>query len=238
MITYAGGSIPIEGGFDSFNAVEIHQAQVRITNTSLLDNASGLASGTRNGRGPNDAAVIYVIGAQPVLVNNVLQDNAGAAISINANSLTEQYRSDYGRSTGVIDRFTQFDDNYGPLIRLNKLGNNTLNGMLVRGGTLDTASIWDDTDIVHVVQSEIAVTNYAANGGLRLQSSSTQSLVVKLLGATAGFTATGTPLDNTNRIGGTLQIIGSAGHPVVLTSLHDSTVGAGLAPAISRTTRP
>jgi len=230
LITYAGGSIPIEGGFDSFNAIEIHQAQVRITNSSLLSNASGKSSGTRNGRGANDAAVIYVIDAQPVLVNNIVQNNQGAAISVNVNSLNNALTPDWGRSTGVIDSFTQFADNYGPLVRLNKLGNNSINGMLVRGGTLNTASIWDDTDIVHVVESEIDTTNYATNGGLRLQSNSTQSLVVKLLGASAGFTATGVASNITDRIGGTLQIIGTAGHPVVLTSLYDNNVGAGLTP--------
>ena len=230
LITYAGGSIPIEGGFDSFNAVEIHQAQVRITNTSLLNNADGKSAGTRNGRGANDSAVVYVVDAQPVIVNDILQNNLGSAISINANALNDQLTPDWGRSTGVIDAFSQFADNYGPLVRLNKLGNNSLNGMLVRGGTLNTASIWDDTDIVHVVKDQITATNFATNGGLRLQSSSTQSLVIKFGSGASGFTATGTASNITDRIGGTVQVLGTAGHPVVMTALADDTVGAGLTP--------
>ena len=54
---------------------------------------------------------------------------------------------------------------------------------------------------------------------------------MKLLGATAGFTATGTPLEITDRIGGTVQVLGQPGHPVILTSLNDNTVGAGLDPS-------
>ena len=37
----------------------------------------------------------------------------------------------------------------------------------------------------------------------------------------------GIPLDIADRIGGTLQIIGTSAHPVILTSLNDDTVGAG-----------
>ena len=72
--------------------------------------------------------------------------------------------------------------------------------------------------------------NLDTYGGLRLESSTTASLVVKLSGANAGFTATGTLLEITDRVGGTLQVIGQPGHPVVLTSLADDTVGAGFDP--------
>src|SRR5690606_16458978 len=84
--------------------------------------------------------------------------------------------------------------------------------------------------IVHVVRGTITVPNFHTYGGLRLQSSPTESLVVKLAGPNAGFTATGTPLDIEDRIGGSLQINGVPGFPVVLTSLNDGTVGAGLRP--------
>ncbi len=100
--------------------------------------------------------------------------------------------------------------------------------MEVRGATLDTQSVWDDTDIVHVLQSNIDIPNFESTGGLELKSSPTQSLVVKLAGQEAGFTAGGQPLDISNRIGGTLQILGMPGHPVVLTALGDNTVGAGV----------
>ena len=227
-ITYAGGVTPIEGGFASFNAVEIYQATVRIADSVLENNAGGADTTNRNGRGSNAAATIYVLGAQPVIVNNIFRKNAGDVISINANSLNAVNVPDWGRSTGPIGRFSQFDDNFGPLVRLNVLDSNDLNAMEVRGGTLDTQSIWDDTDIVHVLQSNIDIPNFESMGGLELKSSPTQSLVVKLSGSTAGFTADGTPLDISNRIGGALQVLGAPGHPVILTSLRDNTVGAGV----------
>ena len=34
----------------------------------------------------------------------------------------------------------------------NRLTNNSLNGMEVRGETLTTETVWDDTDIAHIVQ--------------------------------------------------------------------------------------
>ncbi len=72
--------------------------------------------------------------------------------------------------------------------------------MVVRGGQLTTEGVWDDTDIVHVVQSEIVVPDYHVYGGLRLTSAPAESLVVKLDGTNAGFTATGTPLDNADEL--------------------------------------
>ncbi len=104
---------------------------------------------------------------------------------------------------------------------------------MVRGEELSTESVWDDTDIVHVLQGEIAVGNHHTYSGLRLQSSNSESLVVKLNGDTAGFTATGKPLDIVDRIGGTVQVLGTPGFPVVLTHLADDTVG----PDMRRTAR-
>ncbi len=103
--------------------------------------------------------------------------------------------------------------------------------MAVRGGLLTVDGVWDDTDIVHVVTSTISVTNQQSlTGTLRLQSSPTESLVVKLLGTNVGLLAGGTVSDVTDRLGGSLQIIGTPGHAVVLTSLKDDSVGAGLTP--------
>ncbi|OHB78686.1 MAG: hypothetical protein A2W31_00905, partial [Planctomycetes bacterium RBG_16_64_10] len=124
------------------------------------------------------------------------------AININANSLNHFFVVDQGRSTGPVDLITQFGDNQGPLIRNNHLDNNRLNGMVVRGGPLTTQGVWDDTDIVHVVLDEIFVPDFHTFGGLRLESSPTESLVVKLSGLRAGFTSTGRPLDIDDRIGG------------------------------------
>ncbi|OYV88062.1 MAG: hypothetical protein B7Z73_09260, partial [Planctomycetia bacterium 21-64-5] len=232
-LSYGGGSVPVGGSFDDFNVIEIHQAQVRITNSTLANNADGYDStsgGRPGGYGENDSAVIYVLGAQPVIADNVIENNSGSAISINADSLTANVVADWGRSTGPLDALT--GTNYGPFISGNKLGNNNINGMLIRGGTLTTNSVWDDTDIVHVLAPTPGNPNVAItvpnNLTLRLQSTPTASLVVKMQGA--GLTAGGTPSDITDRTGGTLQILGQPGHPVVLTSLNDSTVGAGLTP--------
>ncbi|TVS14569.1 MAG: hypothetical protein EA424_18950, partial [Planctomycetaceae bacterium] len=232
VVTYGGGEIPIAGGFARFNAIEVQQADFRMTRSLVQNNASGLETNDpqRNGRLSNEATAIFVRGAQPVIVDNVIRNNQGAAIHINANSLNSQAVVDSGRSTGPADRFAEFDDNYGPLIRMNRLANNDLNGLHVRGAMLTVAGVWDDTDIVHVVQDEIMVVNQYVDGGLRLQSSPRESLVVKLDGDTAGFTASGTPMDIDDRIGGSLQILGTVGHPVVLTSLYDCTVGAGFRP--------
>lgn len=228
VITFGGGGSPIEGQFTTFNAVEIRQADVRLTNSVIARNAQGFAPDDRNGRGTNAAAAVFVRGAQPIIVNNIFRSNAGDAININADSLNALAVIDYGRSTGTANSFNQFNDNFGPLVRLNVLSNNDINGMAVRGATLTTASVWDDTDIVHVLRNEIVVPDFhTSQGTLRLQSSPTASLVIKLFGAQAGFTASGRPLDIDDRIGGSLQVLGTPGHQVIMTSLADSTVGAG-----------
>ncbi|MFM7076095.1 MAG: leishmanolysin-related zinc metalloendopeptidase, partial [Planctomycetaceae bacterium] len=103
-------------------------------------------------------------------------------------------------------------------------------GVVVRGEQILVDSVWDDTDLVHVVASEITVDNFHTATGLRLESQSNASLVVKLAGPSAGFTATGTPGSIDDRIGGTVQVIGQPGYPVVLTSLFDDSVGASLDP--------
>ncbi len=234
VIAYAGGTSRIEGGFAGFNAVEVHQADVRIAHSKFEFNADGLGGlpspTNRAGRGPNDSSTIFIRGAQPIIVSNTLINNAGAALSINVNALNATPRGDRGRTTGTVSLATGVTDNVGPLIRLNRLGGNDINGMTVRGGTLTTQSVWDDTDIVHVVRNEIIVPDFHTYGGLRLQSSPQESLVVKLLGARAGFTATGQELDIEDRIGGSVQIVGQPRFPVVLTSLADDSVGAGFTP--------
>ncbi len=234
VIAFGGGVVPTaataSGGSDSFNAVEIHQADVRIANSLITDNADGNASGDRFGRGNNEAAAIYVRGAQPILVDNQIVGNAGPAININADALQFETQVDRGRSIGAVARYSQFDDNRGPLIRLNQLDDNTINGLNVRGEELSTQSVWDDSDIVHVLNGEITVGNHHTYSGLRLQSNVSESLVVKVKGAPSGFTATGKPLDIVDRIGGTIQVIGLPGYPVVITHFADDSVGAGFTP--------
>ena len=60
----------------------------------------------------------------------------------------------------------------GPLVDGNHLLGNGLNGMRIRGETLTTETVWDDTDIVHILQSEVVIPDFHTVGGLRLQSRS------------------------------------------------------------------
>ncbi|GIX00190.1 MAG: hypothetical protein KatS3mg111_3522 [Pirellulaceae bacterium] len=235
LITYGGGVTSVPGGFAGFNAIEVHQSRARIANSTIENNASGKGGNQdslRVGRGSHDASVIFVRGSQPIIVNNIIQNNSAtgtAVISIDANSLKAVPLQDWGRETGRSDRMAGGTGNHGPLVRENKLALNGLNGMRVRGATLTTESVWDDTDIVHILESEIVVPDFHTYGGLRLQSSANESLVVKL-GNGAGITASGLPLDIPDRIGGSLQILGTPGFPVFMTSLRDDSVGTGFRP--------
>ncbi|MFV2068448.1 MAG: DVUA0089 family protein, partial [Pirellulales bacterium] len=236
QISFGGGLTRVEGSFAGFNAIEIHQADVRIAHSLIEQNAYGLggqSERSRGGRGENAAGAIFVIGSQPVLFDNTIRGTTGyraGAITINVNSLNAQLVSDWGRATGPIDRLTGLGDNQGPLVRDNRLADNSINGMVVRGGTLTTESVWDDTDIVHVLYDEIDVPDLHTFGGLRLESSPTESLVIKAWGKNAGFTTTGRALDIDDRIGGMLHVVGQPGRPVVMTSLADDSVGAGFDP--------
>ncbi|WP_417375975.1 Calx-beta domain-containing protein [Gimesia maris] len=236
LITNAGGDTPLDNGFAQFNPIEVQQADVRLTNSVFENNAGGFDTDEqnnfddRNGRGINESATIFVRDAQPIIVNNTFRNNAGTVLSIDVNSLNSEYHDDYGTTTGWLDAFDTFAENQGVLVRLNRMENNGLNGMKVRGGILTTESVWDDTDIVHVLLDEVLVDQHHTYSGLRLKSSQDADLVVKLAGEDAGFTASGIPLDSEDRIGGTVQVIGQPEHPVILTSLNDDSVGASLTP--------
>lgn len=231
-IAYAGGSTRIEGGFASFNPIEVHQADFRLTNSRIEQSATGTESSTspsRTGRGSNGAAAIFVRGAQPIIVNNRIYDNDGAALNVDVNSLNHEYVTDRGRSTGELGLVGEFLENQGPLVKANQLSRNAINGMFVRGQTITTQSVWDDTDMVHVVPNTITADNFHTYGGLRLKSGATESLVVKFGGGTgsAGLNATGTPSDYASRIGGSIQVMGQPNFPVIMTSIADDSVGAG-----------
>jgi hypothetical protein len=244
VLAFGGGVTRVPGGFANFNVLEIHQAQARVANSTFEFNTDGVREldqvddPDRVGRGVNAPGVIFIRGAQPVIINNLIRNYPATvaefnpAITINVNALNSDLVTDWGRTTGELDRFNQMLDNQGPLFRNNILvndetNNGALHGMMVRGNVLTTAGVWDDTDIVHILMNEVLVPDFHSKGGLRLESSPTESLVIKLRGADAGFTASGRPLDIDDRIGGSLRIIGQPGHPVILTSLADDSAAAG-----------
>ena len=261
-IAFGGGTTREIGTFATFNAIELHQGELRLTDSVLESNATGVpnaatgdgsqANDLRGDFSTNEIGVIFVRGAQPIIVNNIIRDNwSGSqqlgvtaedipAINIDVNSLNADYVSDSGRRTVanfpgganarrfdvpvVIDGLT---DNQGPWIDGNVLENNDINGMVIRGGTVTAAGVWDDTGITHVLTEEILVPDTHITGGLRLESSAYESLVVKAFGDDARIRAIGRPLDITDRIGGMVHIVGQPRHPVIITSALDCTEGAG-----------
>ncbi|MFM8893373.1 MAG: hypothetical protein ACKOTB_17470, partial [Planctomycetia bacterium] len=156
-VGFGGGTSPIEGRIASFNVFEAHQADLRLANSRVENNATGFSSadGIRTGRGTHAAATIFVRGSQPTIVGNDFRDNRGTLISINANALDDRLQGDPGRSTGAIARFRGFDDNFGALVRNNRISytidaaagrpaGGATTGMEVRGEELTVEGVWDD----------------------------------------------------------------------------------------------
>ncbi|MDZ4850413.1 MAG: tandem-95 repeat protein [Pirellulaceae bacterium] len=268
ILAYGGGVTRLDGTFRSFNILELQQGTARVANSTFEFNANGVGGQgptDRFGRLANEQAVVFVRGSSPIFINNVFQNNStgatgltrSSAITIDSNSLNNQFQGDRGRQSGMIDRITTLDFNRGPLFRGNSLDFNDLNGLKIRADNrarntsanvlsideltsdgLTVESVWDDTDMVHILFDGIFVSNLAHASGLRLQSLPTESLIVKVSGAGsnfdalrgAGFTAGGIKSSIDDRVGGTIHAIGQPGFPVIITSLQDDTVGAGLRP--------
>jgi hypothetical protein len=270
VFAYAGGSSRIEGTFKAFSTIELQQADARIAHSVFENNANGMGGqgpidrlgrpanenypfGNNNSRG----STLFIRGSQPVILGNIFQNNAGSAMTIDANSMDAKLRGDSGRQSGLVDRDVTLDHNRGPLFRDNELFNNSINGLEIRADAttnnrneevlavrdlqrnlMTTESIWDDTDIVHVLFDSITVSNLEHSGGLRLQSAINESLVIKMEGQGSNFdkergtgiTATGRFGSATDRVGGTVHVLGQPGFPVVFTSLRDDSVGAGTQP--------
>ncbi|MEM9826371.1 MAG: tandem-95 repeat protein [Planctomycetota bacterium] len=143
--------------------------------------------------------------------------------------MTDEAISDRGRSTGAADQFVGRLANQGPLIQENQINAHAINGLEIRGEIVTRDTVWDDTGITHVVEQPIYSLTGSFGGALRLRSAVNQSLVVKF-GENGTLIGGGRPLDIEDRIGGTLQILGSDAFPVVLTSLLDDSIGAGFTP--------
>ncbi len=247
VVAYGGGISLLEGGQSrGFNPLELQQATARVANSRFEFNADGQGgSGPigRNGRLATTPSTIFVRFSQPIIVGNEFLDNRGSIIDIDLDSLNDDFIGDLGRQTGLIGRISELDDNQGPLVRRNTTesvasdvaSTRQLNGMRIRGGVLSSSSVWDDTDIAHVLFNSVDVGNYISGGDLTLKSRPAESLVVKLQGGGTpnsptlgtGFTAGGSDSDIADRIGGTIHVLGVPGAPVILTSFKDDTVGAG-----------
>ena len=256
VLAGGGGATRVPGGFASFNVIEVHQGQLRLANSRLEINQDGreFIDGNqldRAGRGENASGTVFVRGAQPVVVNNDFLNGQGPVLTFDVNSMTWEEIADRGRSTGMIDA-TRSSGNSGPLVSGNRSDGNSINGMEIRSGQVATELVWDDVDIVHVVRGTIEVPNHHVYGGLRLESDARGSLVVKFANSPPVAGSATTPsvaatiagivvggnlttaadqfVDLSNRIGGSLQVVGHADFPVVLTSLLDNTIGAGFTP--------
>ncbi len=251
VIAGAGGIARIPGGFASFNAIEVHQGDLRLANSRLELNEDGREfvnpnDPDRGGRSDNASGTVFVRASQPVIVNNTFVDGYGPVGTFDVNSFSFNEVTDPGRSTGKID-VVRSTGNSGPLIQGNRSAQAMddpdaadkfgLNGIEVRGGAVATEVVFDDVDMVHIVRDTIEIPNQHIYGGMRLESDARGSLVVKFDGVTAGIVAGGSLQtsedqfqDIADRIGGSLQIVGHPDFPVVLTALVDDTIGAGFRP--------
>ncbi|WP_040768554.1 pre-peptidase C-terminal domain-containing protein, partial [Novipirellula maiorica] len=251
VIAGAGGISRIPGGFASFNAIEVHQADLRLANSRFEMNDDGREvvsadDPDRGGRSDNASGTIFVRASQPIITNNTFIGGYGPVGTFDVNSFSFNEVTDPGRSTGPIDMVSS-TGNSGPLIQGNRLAQDEdladtvdrfgLNGIEVRGGAVSTEVVLDDVDIVHIVRDTIEIPNQHIYGGMRLESDARGSLVVKFEGATAGIVAGGNLQtsedqfqDIADRIGGSLQVVGHPDFPVVLTALVDDTIGAGFRP--------
>ena len=241
LLVFAGGSLEAQ-----------EEAEAAVTAEVVL--ATGVEERQPVGEATEFAADVGTVYAWTRITGaaNTFRNNVGPVLSVNANALNSRYVNERGRSRGAIDRAVDAQGhvlglgNQGPLVAANRLAQydeNSLSpytgqpnnsqqivGMEIRPHTLTTETVWDDTDIVHVVSDEIYIPNFHTFGGLRLESNALGSLVVKLLGPTAGITAGGEPSDIADRIGGRLQVVGHGQRRVVLTSIHDDSIGAGYDP--------
>ncbi len=234
VLAYGGGTTRVEGNFAGFNPIEIHQSEVRIANSHLEFNANGQggqAPADRYGRGANDDALIFIRGAQPIIVSNTMMGNAGAVISANVNALNHLAKNDTGRTTGDINIVSGVNDNQGPLVRSEQAGGQRSQR---HAGPRRNADHPECLGRYGYRARRLRHDDRARFPYLRRicawKAIRRRAWWSSCSGTTAGFTATGQELDITDRIGGSVQIVGQPRFPVVLTSLSDDSVGAGFTP--------
>ncbi len=116
--------------------------------------------------------------------------------------------------TADLASFRTVGSRVGPLIGVNTYNDNSINGLLtlIQPGEQAANNItFDDADIVHVITQNLSLTGapvtFAINAGVK----------VKLFNSVITVGA-----------GSTLRVVGTANSPVVITSVRDDSVGAGL----------
>ncbi|TWU43459.1 hypothetical protein Q31b_25000 [Novipirellula aureliae] len=151
VIAGGGGTATIQGGFASFNAIEVHQADLRLANSRLEQNADGRGFYNTNlpdraGHGDNESGTVFVLASQPVIVNNDFIDGLGPMASFDVNSFSFNEVTDYGRSTYTSMSYSDNDDS-DPISSVSSIGNS---GPLVQdnriSGIVDESDDDDDDD--------------------------------------------------------------------------------------------
>ena len=211
QVSYAGGNVRIAGNFASFNPVEIQQADVRIAH-SLLERNSDAGDGV-HGHDPiamvaarMNRRLIFVRGSHSPLSSTTRSlENAGPVININANAL------DARAPVRHVGRTTY---NRGEDTRIRRSGGCQETVRQSRSAWFGTESACRATtstgwpyvvrrsrrspygtipDIVHVLRNQtVYVPDLHTFGGLRLESSSTESLVDQVGWSQRGLGSHGT----------------------------------------------
>ena len=211
----AAASRKIEGTFKGFNVIEIHQADLRLANSVIEQNAPGIG-----GQGPPTAsaaattpATIFVRGAQPMIVDNIIPRQQRAVQIGAGRSARTRCRSSPSTPTRLPRTVWSITGGRGvrstgsPLPRQPRAaGPRQSPGEQrhqrhgdPRRGTDDGKRLGRHGHRPHPDQSvrpaglaerrpqvgfdEIVIPDHHIYGGLRLQSSPNESLVVKLFGA-------------------------------------------------------
>ena len=186
---------------------------------------------------------IYLIDARPTVTFNTIALSQHAAISADPDSFEQsEFYGDQGTQTDPAIPYTNDYDREGPLVHGNAVSDDVINGLFVRiatstsgtnaGAPLDTLTVpavFAATDITYVITENLYIQGQVGgpvNGDLRTAASNglpiegrlqiDPGVVLKLLDAHIEVQPDG-------------QLIaeGTDADPVVITSLYDTTYGAG-----------
>ncbi len=126
----------LQGGFGSFNVIEVHQGDLRVANcrfrraTRTVAALSTMTTDVRTGRvgrGDNASGTIFVRGSQPVVVEQRLCRRQRSGLVVRCQQFHLGRTVDSGRNTGFIDCVRRSNGNSGPLVQGNRIGTTRLN---------------------------------------------------------------------------------------------------------------